>query len=579
MNIVTIGGKCTAGLRCKRFILAVLVVAFIFDLCGGAIAFEIKTGNDDFKVNWDNSFRYNLGYRVGSQDQAILSNPNLDDGDRNFDSGVVTSRLDILSEFDLTYKKNYGFRISGAGWYDQAYNNQLGNTSVATSNHLDGNGNQALGLNGYVKHYYAGPNAEILDAFAFGKFSIADMPVQVKAGRHTLYFGESLGLTAALNGIAYAQSPLDFAKAYAVPGTNVKELFRPLASVSATAQPIKSLSITGQYFLQWEPNRYPESGTYMGVYDSFLTSADAILDSALGIINRGNDINPPDAQDYGAAVRWSPGWLDGTLGLYYRNFSDRFPQVCLNLNPLASGSPAQFDMAYPSGIDLFGISLSKQILGISVGAELAYRKNMPLQSDPLIVASVENAAALGLPPGSYTTTLPDSGGTAAARGDTSHGVLNFLGLINKTPLFDTAQWTVEFDWQRWNSVTQNEALFKGRDGYTAIDRVDKDAFGVDLTFMPTWFQVFPGVDLLMPLTYGMGLKGNSATIAGINENAGYWSAGISADILSRYRLDLAYVAYFGNYSTDQTGAVTINNGDYALLKDRSTLSLTLKATF
>ncbi len=579
MKKVTIGGKCTAGLRCKRFILAVLVVAFIFGLCGGAIAFEIKTGNDDFKVNWDNSIRYNLGYRVGSQDQAILSNPNLDDGDRNFGSGLVTNRLDILSELDLSYKKNYGFRISGAGWYDQSYSNQVSNTSVTTSNHLDGSGNQSIGLNNYVKRYYEGPNGELLDAFAFGKFNIADIPLQFKAGRHTLYFGESLGLTAALNGIAYAQAPIDFAKAYAVPGSSVKELFRPLASVSATAQPFSSLSITGQYFLQWEPNRYPEAGTYDGIYDYFLSGSEAILDPALGIITRGDDITPPAGKDWGTAVRWSPEWFDGTLGFYYRELSDKLPQACLDLNPLVSGSRARFNMAYPSGIDLYGISLSKAILGISVGAEFSYRQNMPLQSDTVIVASDENAAALGLSPGSYITALPGSGETVGARGDTSHGVLNFLGIINKTPLFDTAQWTVEFDWQRWIKVTQNEALFKGRDGYKAIDRVDKDSFGVDIAFTPTWFQVFPGVDLLMPLTYGRGLKGNSATIAGINEDAGYWSAGISADILSRYRLDLAYAGYFGNYSTDQYGTVAVNNGDYALLKDRGTLSLTLKATF
>jgi hypothetical protein len=35
----------------------------------------------------------------------------MDDGDRNFDHGTVTNRLDILSEFDLIYQK--GLRISG----------------------------------------------------------------------------------------------------------------------------------------------------------------------------------------------------------------------------------------------------------------------------------------------------------------------------------------------------------------------------------------------------------------------------------------------------------------------------------
>jgi hypothetical protein len=102
---------------------------------------------------------------------------------------------------------------------------------------------------------------------------------------------------------------------------------------------------------------------------------------------------------------------------------------------------------------------------------------------------------------------------------------------------------------------------------------------VDVAFIPTWFQVFPSVDLLAPMTFGVGLSGNGATISGINQGAGYYSFGIAADIMSRYRVDLAYYGYFGNYSTDSTGAVTVNNGDYALLKDRGTISLTLRATF
>jgi hypothetical protein len=557
-----------------------IAMALVLLLWGSvsAGAFDIPTGNEDLGIRWDNTFRYNLGYRISNEDPAIIANPNLDDGDRNFKSGIVTNRIDVLSEFDMVYKKNYGIRLSAAGWLDQAYKNHLDNDSVATSNHFDANGNQALGLSGYVKRYYAGPDAEILDAFAFGNFDIMDIPFQVKAGRHTIYFGESLGLTAVLNGIAYAQSPLDIAKGYAVPGTSVKELFRPLNSVSATVHPASTFSITGQYLLEWESNRYPESGSYMGIYDYMLSGAESYLDPTLGRIAKGDDITPKNSEDWGVALRWSPEFLEGTIGLYYRNFSDKFPQLHVNLNPLMVGSNAEYNLAYASGIHLYGISVTRQLLGVSVGAEFSYRQNMPLASDAIYVASDATAAALGLPPGSYITSLPTSGETGGARGDTFHGVLNFLGLINKTLLFDSAQWTAEVSWNRWIRVSQNEAVFKGRDGYDGIDAVSRDAFTLDLAFTPTWFQVLPGVDLLMPLTYGRGLTGNAAT--GIsNERGGYWSVGVSADILSRYRVDLAYVDYFGDYSTDSMGAVTVNNGDYALLKDRGTLSLTIKTTF
>src|SRR5512136_106711 len=61
-------------------------------------AFEIQTGSEDFKLRWDNTLRYTLSQRVKGQNDAILRSPNNDDGDRNFDVGIVSNRLDILSE-------------------------------------------------------------------------------------------------------------------------------------------------------------------------------------------------------------------------------------------------------------------------------------------------------------------------------------------------------------------------------------------------------------------------------------------------------------------------------------------------
>src|SRR5262245_51902889 len=69
--------------------------------CGNAGAFEIDTGNEDVRLRFDNTIRYNLGLRVESQDPALLGNPNIDDGDRNFKkNGIVNNRLDLLSEVD-----------------------------------------------------------------------------------------------------------------------------------------------------------------------------------------------------------------------------------------------------------------------------------------------------------------------------------------------------------------------------------------------------------------------------------------------------------------------------------------------
>src|SRR3954466_15642786 len=67
-----------------------------------ANAFDIPLDNPDIAMRWDNTVRYNLGFRAQSQDENLLASPNFDDGDRNFSNGsIVTNRLDVLSEFDF----------------------------------------------------------------------------------------------------------------------------------------------------------------------------------------------------------------------------------------------------------------------------------------------------------------------------------------------------------------------------------------------------------------------------------------------------------------------------------------------
>ncbi|MBB3178491.1 DUF1302 domain-containing protein [Variovorax sp. Sphag1AA] len=545
--------------RLRQHALASAVAALCAGLCAGAAAFEINTGNDDVEMRWDNTVRYNLGRRVQSQDPAILRNIGADDGDRNFgNNSIVNNRVDLLSEFDVVYRKQIGARVSAAGWYDDAYAGGFDNTSLATSNHLD-NGRPAFGISDYAKRYYRGPSGEILDAFVFGNFNLGDAPTSVRAGQHTVNWGEALLGGGAIHGVTYAQAPLDQAKAFASPGIEAKELYRPLNQLSGTLQATPELSFAAQYFLDWQATRAPEGGTYLGFNDALQFGGESLFLAPGVRALRGPDIRPKDSGDWGLASRWSPQWLDGTAGLYVRNFSDRLPQVIVKTTGVR-----QYFLAYGGDVDLYGVSLAKQIAGISFGFDLNYRRNMPLVSDAVSVTSV--------------AALPKPGDLLGARGNTSHGVLNALGSLGSTPLFNSATWAAELTWNRWNSVTQGAAYFKGRDNYTAIDKVSRDYFGLAFNFSPTWYQVFPGGDLSMPMSYSRGLSGNSAVTFGGNEGAGSWSAGFALDLYSKYRFELKYVGYFGDYVTGPTGAVTVANGSTALLKDRGAVFFTFKTT-
>jgi hypothetical protein len=611
-----------AGARRRALVLAIASALAV----GSAHAFEIDTGNPDLSARWDNTFRYNFGVRTQSQDPAILGNANADDGDRNFSNGsIVTNRLDVLSEFDLVWQKKYGIRVSAAGWYDNAYTN-LDGTNTASANTLV-NGLPAAGvLSPYTKRYAKGASGEMLDWFTFGNFDIADIPVNVKLGQHTIYWGESIFLQGLVHSVAYSQNSVDQWKGLATPGSEAKELFRPRGGLTIQAQPTKDLSIAGQWFYNFQPVHAPESGSYLENLDFLNFGGDSLVAGAnpfaalvpgapsnLRFWN--NNVVPPSRYsaslgDYGLAARWSPDWLDGTLGFYYRNTTDILPQVLLipgvaavpaatctaaggtpitpttclinkNATTLADlqkyGKAGTYQTAYGNNIHIYGLSLSKNIAGVSVGAEVSYRQNMPLASDPI---NVLPAPLVPTSPGSIATTaVPANGDTPGALGSTWHGLINGLVTLPQTPLFDSANLTVELAGMHLDSVTQNPAVYKGRSSYTAIDKSTPNYLGAAASFTPTWFQVFPGVDLTLPVTWTQGLSGNAATLFGGNKNTGNYSAGVGANIYQKYLVTLSYIGYYGNYSTNAAGAATAFNGTSAALSDRGWVSLTLKTTF
>ena len=242
-----------------------------------------------------------------------------------------------------------------------------------------------------------------------------------------------------------------------------------------------------------------------------------------------------------------------------REFADKMPQLIVN------AATGEYLTSYADGVKLYGASLSKQLAGVSVGVDLNYRTNMPLNNDGAVVLS--------------SADLPDRGSVLAPRGKTLHGVFNALGSISRTPLFDAASWVAELSWNRLLSVTSDpQGSFLGRAGYDQIDRVTKDYFGIGLKFTPKWFQVFPGADLSLPIAYSRGLSGNSAVLGGGNEGSGSYSVGLGLDVYSQYRFDLQYVDYFGDYTTNAAGAATVVSGNGAL-KDRGAVYLTFKTTF
>jgi hypothetical protein len=601
-------------------------IATVLAVPPSAIAFEINTGIEDLTMRWDNTIRYNLGIRAQKQNPQILGNPNFDDGDRNFSNGsIVTNRFDVLSEFDFIYKRSYGFRVSAAGWWDPAYSTRLNDRLTATANTLVDGLPVAGELSPYTKRYSKGASGEVLDAFVFANFDAGNFPISVKAGQHTVFWGDSLLLGGAIHSVSYAQNSLDIQKGFATPGAEAKELFRPKGGVTLQVQPTNELSVAGQWFYNWQPARLPESGAYLTISDGLNFGGDSLIVGANpfaaaipgspALLRVWNTQAVADSRyssslgDWGLSARWSPSWLDGTIGFYGRNATDVFPQVLVTsgfaalpaptctaiggivvapgaciINPKATnpadltqkGKAGTYGTAYGDNIHIYGITLAKNIGGVSVGAEVSYRQNMPLQSIPIPVLP---APLVSSTQGAIATTAVPTRGTPGPLGDTYHALLNAVGIVPQTPFFNTATIQTELTWMQLARVTQNRAACKCDASYTAIDKVSRNYLGLAINITPTWFQVFPGVDLSAPVAFQQGLSGNAAVQFGGNEGSGNWSAGVAADIYQKYKVSLAYNGAFGNYTIGANGAMNANNGSFASLSDRGWVSLTFKTTF
>lgn len=521
------------------------VMAAMMMMSGSASAVAIDTGNEDWAVRWDNSVRYNLGVRAQKPNSVALAHPFYAGGDSKFGRGdVMSNRLDLVSEFDAVYKNKMGVRLSGAAWYDQAYHDTtINNPAVFPSGRYTDD----------MKRWNKGPSAQTLDAFVFGRADLGGHNVSLRAGRHNVYWGESLlGFT---NSIAYSQGPVDIRKAVANPGAEAKELFLPVNQISGQIDLTDHVTLAGQYQLQWKPSPLPDGGTYFGSKDFLTNEGGNLLPLAPGFspswLGRAKQ-DPKNA--WGLRMSWTPEWMEGgNIAAYYRRFADTLPYGSLN----AASDAAS--LAYTEGIKLAGVSLSTVVAGYSVGAEVSHRQNMTLN----------------------TLVLPVPG--SQPRGDTWHALVNAVKALPASPLYDSATFLAELNYTRLGKVTANQG------NYTSVDygcpkmglgRNDscstKDSWALAVKFEPLWYQVMPGVDLSMPMVYSVGLKGNSPT-ADTFKGAGSYSIGLTAVAREKYTVALAYNGYLVKAKNDLS--TTNQPGASGYLGDRGWVSLTLKTTF
>jgi hypothetical protein len=561
----------THNLCAVRLLKPTLLATAIATLMGStaAQAFLVDTGNSDLRVLWDTTAKYSTMYRLQDQDARLIADtqgnwPNTDDGNRNFDKGFVSNRVDVLSEMDIIYKRNYGLRLSGAAWYDTAYNHKNDNQSPSTANPMSVDHNE---FTEGTKELH-GQKAEMLDYFLFGRTKIGDATATGRIGSHTMVWGESLFFGG--NGIANGQAPIDVAKAMAVPSVQFKELMIPVQQVSGQIQITPDVSVGAYYQLEWKKARLPGSGSYFSSVDFLSDGAEQMLLAADGsaYFKRAADVEAKDSGQGGLQLRFRTD--DSDYGLYAIRYNEKAP----NINTRPNGAPyadddgrmriGEYRWLYHEGVTAFGASATRTFGNYNFASEVSMRRNTPLNSDAATDLSVATGGAVAAGGNTEKTAL-------YALGNTTHAQVNWMASLGPSFVALEADFLGEVAYNHVMKVTHDR-------GGVLNPNADRDAWNMRLVYSPKYRQVIPGLDISVPMALGYGLHGNSMAVGSfMGEHTGDFSVGVEGTYLDTWRLGLNYTNFFGpvDNTIDKDG-----HGSYKqAMADRDNISFNIRRTF
>ena len=553
----------------RRLRLTVTAAAALFACHAGAI--ELDTGNPDWSLRFDNTVKASAIYRTKSADPALVDSfvllvpgvpasaipqaLNFNAGDDNFrNRGFVSKRIDLLSEFDAVYKKDFGLRVSAAAWYDAAYRGKTDATDFV-------NGQTPFDEFPSGTRDLAGRKAEVLDAFVFGGWDMGEgRKLTARLGKHAVLYGESLFFGD--NGIARAQGPNDIFKLLSSPNAQFKEIIRPVPQVSGQLQLSPDLSVGAYYQFRWEADRLPPAGSFYstanipwGSEQPELVSISAGPIAGNYVLTPSGDVRPRNSGQFGAQLKWRVAETD--LGVYAARYHDKGGQLYGNLNVMNPPASSWY-YVFPEAIKTAGISASRSIGDVNFAAEASVRWNMPLRSTNMVY------------PGAFAPA------PTYATGRTAHVNLSWLASLGPNFLARESNFLGELAWNRVMSMNDPAGeLDAGR---------TRSATAVQFVFSPSYRQVLPGLDINVPVGMRYSLDGRSAITAWDPRGSGSATIGVEGNYLGVWQFAVTYTQFIGKATPFVEFAPLLTGGSpiYATgnaLADRNNIALSLRRTF
>ncbi|MGH8352419.1 MAG: DUF1302 domain-containing protein [Pseudomonas sp.] len=346
-----------------------------------AQAVEFSFANDEISGSIDTTVSYGQLWRVQGQDKSG-EDINTNDGNRNFDTGLVSEVYKITSDLEATYQ-NYGVFVRGSAFYDTQImdkrNDYYDNNDPAQPSQNFPKDDSFT----YETRHTAGRNAEILDAYVYGNWDVADMPLSARVGRQVFNWGEGVFYRGGVN----TTNPVDAGK-FRLPGAELKEVLVPVEAFQFNLGLTDNLSVesfyqwnfkesaidpVGTYFSEtdlfadggntaysqndaFSPAVTPLTGTPFGflngrsLYDNAvagnlgllagqpgynfgLNGSDYASGNVIKVANVGSDINAKNDGQYGVAFRYIAEELNSTeFGFYYVNYHAKEPQIAVDFS-------------------------------------------------------------------------------------------------------------------------------------------------------------------------------------------------------------------------------------------------------
>ncbi|UVE19265.1 DUF1302 domain-containing protein [Pseudomonas sp. LS44] len=408
-------------------------------IAGAAQAAEFSVVDNQISGSLDTTLSYGSMWRVQGRDDDNITDINADDGNRNFDTGLVSEVYKVTSDLSAKYQ-NYGLFVRGTAYYDTQIMDKR-NDYYSTTNGVERPSQNFPNDNEFTEdtRHIAGRKAELLDAYLYGNWDIYEQPVSAKVGRQVFNWGEGVFYRGGIN----TTNPVDAAK-FHLPGSELKEVLVPVEALSFNFGLTDNLSMEAFYQWKWKETRLDPVGTYFSDTDLFAdggntayTSIDdpafaqllgayplaaqfglvgngpfgpnAYLNPATGtfkVANVGPDIEARDDGQFGVAFRYVAEQLNSTeFGAYFVNYHAKEPQVAVDLSGYEGvdmatlgavaaglGAPgAEFGLAtldvasnaqarrdYVEDIRMYGLSFNTTLGDASVSGEVAYRPNAPI---------------------------------------------------------------------------------------------------------------------------------------------------------------------------------------------------------